>query len=69
MASTAWLRTEHARRDQPAAWATPRDWLHERLYMHVDVDEAIDDRQFVGMGSSVVAQFRCDSEPLPFRDV
>lgn len=50
----AWLRTDNAQRDRPAKWATLRDWLHERLHMHFDVDQAIEAEQFVLSGGRPV---------------
>lgn len=38
----------------PHAWATMRDWLHERLQMHFDVDQAIANGTFVLEDGSLI---------------
>ncbi|MBL3686654.1 pseudouridylate synthase [Leucobacter zeae] len=43
----AWLRTPDTDRANPHPWATMRDWLHERLSRHIDVDAFLADERFV----------------------
>lgn len=43
----AWLRTDGFVAHAPSPWATMRDWLDERLRVHMDVDASIDEGRFV----------------------
>ena len=43
----AWLRTDGFDRNQPSPWLTMRDWLDDRLRVHMDVDASIAEERFI----------------------